>query len=312
MKLQAYNAKYHADILAVWNRSMVADPLSEARFLHNVVLDQNFNPDYCQVAIIDNQVAGFIWSVVRRYPYGERGLESERGWIVAVCVAPEFQRRGVGKTLVRYVEQLMKLQRVQKITLGAYSPNYLFPGIDVNTYAAAIPFFEKLGYEQSGEAVSMERSLFDYRQTDEYLVLKQKALAAGFAVQPFSRDYAEELIDFLHKYFGGGWSTNARNAMLKGVAEETIFIVTDNDDKIVGYAQRAIDGNPDRFGPFGVREDLRGYKLGMILFNEILFDMQKRGIYHTYFLWTHGAAQKFYERNGMQVYREYILMNKKL
>ena len=35
------------------------------------------------------------------------------------------------------------------------------PGIDIS-YEGALPFFATLGYDDRGEAVSMERGLFDY------------------------------------------------------------------------------------------------------------------------------------------------------
>ena len=33
-------------------------------------------------------------------------------------------------------------------------------------------------------------------------------------------------------------------------APETLIICRNKEDEIVGYCQRAIDGHPDRFGPF--------------------------------------------------------------
>src|SRR5699024_1872812 len=95
-------------------------------------------------------------------------------------------------------------------------------------------------------------------------------------------------------------------------APETLIICRNKQDEIVGYCQRAIDGHPDRFGPFGVDESLRGLGLGSVLFNEMLHDMTKRGIHHVYFLWTAGRAQLMYERQGMSAYREYELMRKML
>ncbi|PZF89010.1 GNAT family N-acetyltransferase [Listeria ivanovii] len=312
MKIVAYQAKYRVDILNLWNQTMSADPLSEERFFNTIILDYNFDPELSAVALIDEQVVGFIWSTVRLYPYGKRGLEKERGWIAGLCVDIKQQRGGIGTALVQHAEAKMLEKGVQRITLGAYSPNYLFPGVDVDAYQNALPFFAKCGYEVTGEAVSMERSLFDFTLTDKYLALKKAVEAAGFRLICYETNYAEPLIAFLHAHFDGGWSTNVKNSILAGSAKETIFLMLNQSEEIVGYSQRAIDGTPDRFGPFGVRQDLRGYKLGVVLFNEMLFDMKKRGIYHTYFLWTHGKAQQFYEKNGMKVYRSYHLMNKQL
>lgn len=311
IKIIPYNIKYRKKILELWNQELITDPLSEKRFLEKILLDENFDPNYCLVALSeDNKVIGFIWSVVRKVPYGDRGTEPERGWIASIFVDKDYQRQGIGSQLVNTVEEKMINKGIKNITLGAYSPNYLFPGIDKNNYSNAIPFFEKLGYEKHGEAVSMERSLFDFVKTQRYLDLYEKVLKKGYTLTSFSLDDAEELLEFLHTHFEGGWARNIQNAILNDEAHETVLVLRDNENEIVGYAQRAIDGSPDRFGPFGVMEKLRGEGLGAVLFNEMLFDMLSKGISHAYFLWTSGNAQKFYERNGMIVYRDYNLMKK--
>lgn len=75
---------------------------------------------------------------------------------------------------------------------------------------------------------------------------------------------------------------------------------------------RKIDGNDARFGPIGVKESVRSKGIGGILFDLQMREMQKRGIYYAYFLWTHGAAMRFYERHGMSVYRTYQLYRKNI
>src|SRR5690625_997792 len=311
IKIIPYNIKYRKKILELWNQELITDPLSEKRFLEKILLDENFDPNYCLVALSeDNKVIGFIWSVVRKVPYGDRGTEPERGWIASIFVDKDYQHQGIGSQLVNTVEEKMINKGIKNITLGAYSPNYLFPGIDKNNYPNAKSFFEKLGYEKHGEAVSMERSLFDFVKTQRYLDLYEKVLKKGYTLTSFSLDDAEELLEFLHTHFEGGWARNIQNAILNDEAHETVLVLRDSENEIVGYAQRAIDGSPDRFGPFGVMEKLRGEGLGAILFNEMLFDMLSKGISHAYFLWTSGNAQKFYERNGMKVYRDYNLMKK--
>lgn len=310
MNIVAYDSKYRSDILNLWNKMLITDPLSEKRYLERILLDENFDPEYCPIAIEEDKVVGFIWTVVRKVSYGDRGTEPERGWIAAIFVKGSYHRKGIGSALVKSVEEKMIEHGVKNITLGAYSPNYLFPGVDKSNYPHARAFFESLGYEKTGEAVSMERSLFDFKKTDEYLKRAEEVKEKGFSLNNFKLSDAEELLNFLHTHFEGGWARNVQNAILGNRAENTILVLRDKQNNVVGYAQRAIDGNPDRFGPFGVKKDLRGDGLGAVLFNEMLFDMLSKGVSHAYFLWTSGYAQKFYERNGMEVYRDYDLMKK--
>lgn len=312
MKISRFQSEYTDEVLRLWNQTMVADPLSKQRFLELIVTDDNFDADASVAALYNGKVVGFVWAVYRKVAYGERGLEPERGWIVSIMVSPDFQRQGIGSQLVKYVETIFRERAISRVTLGAYSPNYLFPGIDIQAYKTAIPFFEQHGYEVSSHAVSMEYNIFGYRQSTQYLQQKKAVEELGYKILPLSLDRVEELIAFLHTHFEGGWSRNIKVALQRGNLLETVLIAVEPGGKIVGYAQRAMDGNPSRFGPFGVREDLRGLRLGMILFNEMIFDMFSRGIYHAYFLWTTGSNIQFYERNGMKIYREYRLGSKKI
>ena len=310
MKTIAYDSKYKQEILQLWNQELPADVINEERFLATVLLDENFSADYFRLYIKNNHVVGFIWAVYRQMPYGDRGLEQTRGWIVAMAVNKENQNQGLATCLVKEVEEQMIERKISAITLGAYSPNYLFPGVDVYAYASAVEFFKKMGYVVGSEAVSMERSLHNFHLENNYLNQRVELIAKGYHLTRFVLSDAEELLLFLKENFGGGWSKNVVEAIKMKRAFETILVLKNKEGTIVGYCQRAIDGNAERFGPFGVKKELRGLRLGMYLFNEMLDEMKKNQIYHVYFLWTGGSAQRFYERNGMLVYRTYRLMNK--
>lgn len=312
MKTIAYDSKYSNQIINLWNRTLTVDPINRQRFLENIILDDNFTPSLCRIALDQDKVVGFIWAVKRKVPYGERGLETHRGWIVLVFVDPSYRRQGIGSQLIREVEESFTKRNVKLITLAAYSPNYLFPGIDIKHYANAVPFFEYLGYKKGNSAVSMQRDLFNFQFPNIYPKIKNELIEQGYRLSPFQLADAEELIDFLKTEFGGGWARNIKQALIQKNAIDTVLIVRNANHQIVGYCQRAIDGNPGRFGPFGVKANLRGKHLGMLLFNEMLFDMLQRQIYHVYFLWTGGSAQRFYAKNGMKVYRQYALMKKEV
>lgn len=308
MEILSYDKAYTDKVIALWNKIMRVDQLSTWQFYQKIILDLNFDPEYCSIALVEEEVVGFIWSVKRKVPYGDVGLEENKGYIVGLCVDETHQNQGIGSALLEKSIQLMKKEGVTKITVGAYAPNYLFPGIDEKNYPNAWPFLKKHGFEKLGEAVSMERSLLTFAHSKEYLALKESIQKKGYRLQPFHLSDTEELLAFLHEFFPGDWALNIRKAILNEKAPETVLVLRNKESDIVGYAQRAIDGNPNRFGPFGVKEALRGEGLGAFLFNEMLQDMNLKGLTHTYFLWTGGNAQKFYEKNGMHVYRNYSLM----
>lgn len=307
-----YDAKYTDQIIGLWNQTMVADPINKQRFLENIILDDNYSDELCRIALNNNTPIGFIWAVSRKVPYGERGLESQRGWIVLLFVDPQYQNQGIGTNLINDVQSIFAEMNKKLITVATYSPNYLFPGIDEVAYPNALKFFEKNGYQAGGQAVSMNRELFDFRLPAKFQQFQTELSTEDYHLHAFTLNDAEELLIFLKQNFPGGWARNVEQAILQKRAVDTILVMRDKQSEIVGYCQRAIDGNPARFGPFGVKKELRGKHLGVLLFNEMLFDMKKRQVYNVYFLWTGGDAQKFYEKNGMKAYRKYRLIKKEV
>lgn len=311
MKVCSFQQKYLDDLLQCWNQALQYDPLTADRFIDQVLLDENFDADLLKIAVIEKRCVGFVYAIKRKFPYLERGLEPERGWIVAMGVLPACQRQGIGTALLEAAEQALSQRGCTNITLSAYSPSYFFPGID-QRYQSGLAFFQKMGYPFNSEAVSMQRSLWDYtlpESTVEKLSLLQQQ---GIRIIPYERKYMLALLDYLLKNFGAGWKRNALLAMQKKEAEDTILLCVNEKDEIIGYCMRKIDGNDARFGPIGVNEALRSHGLGGVLLDCMMLEMKSRGINYLYFLWTGGPAMRFYERHGFQIYRTYTLSRKDL
>lgn len=310
MKIISYDQNYEIDVVKLWNKCLYSDTISKHIFRKQVLFDDNFNSELALIALEENQVIGFALSTKRQIPYLDRGLEPDRGWINLFFVKEEFQRQGIGTKLVFEIEKRLTNADVKNITLASYSPNYFFPGIDKNAYPNAISFFMKYGYKCTGDAVSMQRDLWNYNMSKSSLGKKANAEKEGFNFKKFTYNYSLKLLEFLKITFGGGWKRNALMAMQNNEAEETIWIVTDKEDAVVGFCMRKMDGNDDRFGPFGVKEELRSHGLGGILFELMMEDMRSNKYYYLYFLWTHGDGMRFYEKHGVNVYRRYYLYSK--
>ncbi|HWQ29912.1 MAG TPA: GNAT family N-acetyltransferase, partial [Negativicutes bacterium] len=287
------------------NRTLVADTITVQKFRKQALFDDNFDSELCYVAVENEEVAGFLLATKRKFPYLERGLEPSRGWINVMFTAPEYQRQGIGEALVKQAEAKLRSMGAETVTLGAYSPNYFFPGVDKENYCNAIRFFEKMGYMAGEESYSMCKSLHGYAISEETLEKLRKAQEAGFSFISFDYRYALELLDFLKEEFGGGWKRNALISMQNNTAEDCIMLVLDKEQKIVGFCMRMIDGNPMRFGPFGVKGEVRNFGIGGILFDIMQFEMEKRGIHHLYFVSTDVPGRRFYERHGLTAFRTF-------
>lgn len=309
IQIREIEMKDVTEIIECWNENLTYDLIDEQRFTQLILLDDNFDTELFQVAVLKETIIGFCFGIKRKIPYLERGLESERGWINMMAVSKKYRRQGVGSLLLDKVEILLRQKGTREITLCAYSPNYFTPGID-KRYKEAISFFEKKNYIYSVDAVSMQRDLWDFKLSKETKnqinILKEE----GISIVPYHKNYLLQLLDFLLKEFGSGWKRNALVAMQKNEAEDTILLCVDENDEILGFCMRKIDGNDARFGPFGVKESIRSKGLGGILFEVMMHKMKAQGIPYLYFLWTGGAGQRFYERHQVKVYRDYRLYRK--
>lgn len=310
MVIVNYEQRYEKEIVDLWNETMCADPITVQKFRKQALFDDNFDPALCYVALEENKPVGFCLGMRRKFPYMERGLEPDRGWIVVMFVAKEFQRRGIGRTLISRAEEDMRSAGAKNITLSAYSPSYFFPGVDEENYPAAKPFFEKMGYVAGKKDYSMCKDLHGYQMSPEAKEKMKAAEAKGYRFINFTYDYALELLEFNKNQFGGGWKRNALIAMQNGTAEELILLVLSPEGRICGFCMRMIDGNPSRFGPIGIDSSMRNEGLGSILLDFAQLEMAKRGVYHMYFVSTDDPGRRYYERHGIHVFRSFTSYKK--
>lgn len=305
-----YRQEFEGKIIALWNECLSKDQLTMDIFRDQIVFDDNFKKELSLCAFADDRLIGFIFGTKRVIPYLERGLEREKAWINAISVDPEYREKGIGTRLLDELERRLKQDGTERIILGGYSPNYFYPGVDTQNYGNAIGFFEKRGYSITGYAVSMRKHLYDFQMPERTVALKEKLEEQGYQFIPFEYKYSLKLIDFLKDEFGGGWKRNALMAIRSKEAHETVILAVNHNDDVVGFCMRKMDGFANRFGPFGVKSELRSLGLGGVLFDLMQEDMKKRRLFDLYFLWTHGPGQRFYEKHGVGVYREFKLMNK--
>lgn len=306
MDIRQYSQKDEQQVVDLWNETLTADPITIQKFRKQALFDDNFDEQLCLVAVEGRRVIGFLLATKRKFPYLERGLEPERGWINVMFIAEDCRRKGLGKMLIRKAEEKLKEMGAKTITLGAYSPNYFFPGVDKENYQEAVAFFLQMGYQAGDESYSMCKQLHGYRLSNEAKNKWEAAKVAGYTFLPFDYSYALELLEFLKNEFGGGWKRNALISMQNNTAEDCMLIVLNRRREIVGFCMRMIDGNPMRFGPIGVKAEARNDGIGGILFDLMQWEMERRGIHHLYFVSTDVPGRRFYERHGVEVFRTFV------
>ena len=148
--------------VALWNRVLTSDKLTEARLRAQLLEDENYDPQLFLLAREGEKIIGFAAGIRRRVPYYERGLQPDTGWLLAFGVAPEAQRHGVGSALLAELGQRFAAAGVRRLVVGMYSPGYFMPGVDCAHYPAARPFLAAHGCRFGAQHTAMCRTLFDY------------------------------------------------------------------------------------------------------------------------------------------------------
>lgn len=300
-------------IVALWNRCLTKDPIAEDRFWHHLVLDPNFDPDGALVAEVDGEIDGFLQAIVRHLPMAGVGREPETGFITVFFVSPEARRRGVGSALLDAGLDYLRRQGRRSVSCNGYSPIYLFPGVD-DDYQDAQAFLGARGFAGQPGAVAMGMRLEGVRMPAEVRRHAGELRAEGYEVRMFRREDTLPLIAFSLTHFPE-YGDTVRDGLQHGNEE---IVVAAKDGEIVGYTQwentytDPPSGAEGRFGPFGVRADLRSKGLGSVIFYTLIERVVARGSRYLWFGWAGGRNLSFYERAGCGVTRRFTLYHRPL
>jgi len=311
MTIRAYTATDEQNVVKLWNVTLKADIINRENFYNRIIFDANFDPSLFLLAEENGKLQGFVYGTKRRVPDETLGLEPDNAWIVAMGVSPQHRRGGIGSALVKALEQTLKQGGVSVVTLGAYSANYIFPGVDNAAYGDGVEFFKSLGYEEKSTCASMNLCLQNYEIPAKYMERQRQLESVGYVFTPFKKELYLPMADFFRTHFPS-WLQIVRKNVLEGRGEESIQLAIAPDKQVVGFAMRAMDGTPGRFGPFGVDPSMQGTGVGGIIFHNMMADMIARRIFFTWFLWTSGRNLDIYAAWGMKAFRNYAVMGRQL
>lgn len=300
-------------VAALWNRCLTRDPIGEERFWRLFLLDPNFDPAGALVAAAmeTGQIVGFLQAICRRVPLGSTGLQPEQGWITAFFVAPERRREGIGSRLLNAGIAYLLAQGRTHVTCNGYAPYYLFPGVD-EQYTEAPAFLLAHGFAPGAEAVAMGMQLEGVRMPEPVRERETALRAEGFVVRPFERRDTQSLVAFLEEHFPY-WTPSLLDGLRAGNEE---VLVAAREREIVAYTQwqnphnDPPSGLAGRFGPFGVRPDLRSRGIGAVVFYRLIERVTGNGARYLWFGWAGGRNLSFYERAGCRVTRRFRLYSR--
>lgn len=308
-------------VISVWNAALPYDALTRPLFERKVVLDKNQEPDGLLVAESDGRVAGFCVAVTLRYRVGKDGLLPHRGYINAMGVHPDHQRRGIGSGLLERAEAFLRERGRKEIAISPNASNYFVPGVDKDNYATGVSFLQKRGFVEFVEALAADAPIATFR-TPEKTAEKQRALTAeGITVEILPRDLMHEYLRFHEALMPGPWWEDSRHYLSEFTHGrfplDSIWVAIDAKRRatadpaggIIGFCQH--DG--EHFGPFGVDDAYQGKGIGSVLLARCMEQMRIKGCHSAWVLWTgQRALDGVYGRLGFKLSRRFAVMRKEI
>ena len=300
--------------LALWNETHPYDPLTARFFKRKILLDVCFDPEGFLLAETDQALCGFIY-VVRRL----RALDNDNtplpnvGWVNGYGVLPDAPAETTA-LLMEAAEDFARKHGLVQLSATPYSPFYFTQGFDVDREGSYIEQFLSFGYTVRDETYARDIDLLTYTVPEELKTARRQAEADGFAFGPLRNDLLIPFWDYMNRYQKPGWRIRIRELLYDTDDLDRVRVTTYGGEVIGFCVFHDPNGSPERFGPFGMREDFRGRKLGQILLADCLFEMKKRGLHNVWMQWTEedNASSFVYRKAGFRITRRHVILDKKI
>lgn len=272
MEVRCYSGQDTDEIIRIWNAQMPLNQITKDMFIKSILLDLNFDPQGFLVACEGEEILGFVYAVKRKIPVDVGGsMDLDKGWICAIGIKSDIFR--IGRILIEKAEEYLNRDGKRAVYACSYTPNYFYQGINIK-YGDYLQLFEQMGYEVSETSVSMKINLKEYKSPEGIAELYKKLTGEGILFQDLSIEHIPSWLTFQKP----SWTHRFRRLLNEKGCFEHVNIAVYNGE-VIGCN---IFGDPysteERFGPFGVRDDFQGRRIGTILLDQCLIKMKKKGL----------------------------------
>ncbi len=310
-----------AAVVALWNRCIGAPyPMTERLFRQQVLDDPFAQPGGNLVALDGRRVAG--WLLCRRLGAVPPSLAgySGRASIGALCVDPDYRRRGIGSRLYEQGERFLTAQGAAAISVVHY-PGHLTPGIPFEAPELKA-FFDRRGFQPWTEASDLRRQRDD-GLIDSHAEVEWRAPGMQATLRPAREGEQAAITAFLGREFPGGWEYEAARDFDAG-GEPADTLIAAGTGKVFGFCRTYtpeslhLGGSTHWFpllgnrwgglGPIGVAAAHRGRGLGLALLRYGISSLKRREVDDMVIDWT--VLERFYARAGFGVWKRYWLGSK--
>lgn len=288
--------------------------LEQSRFEELFLTDAQNVTKATVCAYEDEKLAGFASGCVKE--------GKDIGYITFVATAPEYRRRGIGKSLLTALEEeLKKLRDITKFQIIFFNPVNLewiiegtpghdhpnLPGVDVSSKAYI--FFKNMNYYdsvfQNSFYLPLDKFSMPPKMTARISALATNGLEICYAKKDEHTGF-EELLDNLGNEL---WKTEITAA----IESQKPVLIAANGNRAVGFTGPLAVQTSGRgyFSGIGVHSDFRGCGLGKCLFYALCGELKKLGAeYMTLFTGETNPARKMYTAAGFKIVKTWSDMEK--
>jgi ribosomal protein S18 acetylase RimI-like enzyme len=314
MKIQIRPLKRSDTVQVVcgWCTCFPYDKTTVARFEDTIFEDPNYERQGNLVATKNDEIVGFVATVVREGIAGRDGAdkvhEEDFGYIKGLFTLKEHdEKEEVKRRLLEKALDFMKSKNKRTAKAVRYTGRYFFPGIDTR-YEEELRFYRENDFEKIDTEEDVAIDLIAFQRTEYQRQAQRRIQELGVVIKPYQSNFLEAMRRFAKRldypqWFPEGWEL--------GFAKKADTLVALLGFEVVGWAAFGYPRSTSDwyFGPIAVLEELRRKGIGTCLLLRSMERMKKAGAPNVIAGW---ANVPFYTKNGWKVSRKYSVLQRTL
>ncbi len=309
--LRPFVSADNAALATIWNTACGADLAITPRLAEYNTRPATDAIQAGQIASVNDTAVGFVLASL--LPNDPQTAAPRHGWIDAIAVLPNYQRRGIGSELLVWAETWLAARGCTQYRLGA-SLHPFTPGYPVQL--GNLDYFAQRGY------IERDHGAREFDVASDLQHYARTPYAIDALIRPAQSGDKAALREFFRREFPGRWRFEFEEFLREhGRMSDLMLLLTARG--VDGFARLTYENSErpiERFymhrlpkpwgqlGPIGVSADTRGKKYGGALLDAGLCQLRDAGIRGCVIDWT--DLVHFYGKFGFTPYREYAMIAK--
>lgn len=307
MKIRNYKKTDEKNVFSLWgsnignrwpiDQRIFASIINSSKNIKNIVLEN------------DKNVLGFVSLEISK--------DDNKGSVKLLVIDKKYQRKGLGKSLMKFSFGYFKNNGVKNVYLGSGGSSYFWPGIPENL-PKAISFFKYFNFDYYEKSFDMLGNLKKKLRSSK--IRENKEIKIDIAKPRDQKDilkFEKNNLPDWHIYFESFIKRKKFNNILVakdslGKIVATVFIFGPYKKEIGSSFKwyKILGKKMGGFGVLGVGKDMREKGIGMAMAKKATEVLEKKGVENSYLGWT--WLVDWYGQLGYKVWRSYQMAKKKI